>query len=47
MICSCVYFGVKRKVSIHIACMSGDMWWGGLDGGQGCLGGICIVFALY
>jgi hypothetical protein len=27
--------------------MSGDMGWGVLDGGQGCLGSICIAFALY
>jgi hypothetical protein len=46
MICSCVYFG-GEKVSRYIAYMSGDMGWGGLDGGQGCLGSICIAFALY
>jgi hypothetical protein len=43
MICSCVYFKVKRKVFVHIACMLGDMWWGGLEVG----GGVWAAFALY
>ena len=46
MICSCVYFR-GGKASRYIAYMLGDMGWGGLDGGQGCLGSICIVFASY